>query len=140
MFRNISFGNRVHGNSHISVGRCKQIELSGLAINREQVDQDINNIYNEFEVVEKRLRDGRPYLFGDRFTAADISFACMGGAILLPSPNEGYGAYLPPLDNSCEELSTIAKDLRKSPAGKWVLGLYRNERGQRLLPASPHIH
>lgn len=118
---------------------CRKWIISGLDITCQRVNQGIDCIYREFERVGKRLADGRPFLFGEQITAADISFACLGGAITLPSPTEGYGAYLPPLDSPCQELGRIAADLRQSDAGRWVLHLYRHERGKRLIPASPFL-
>lgn len=113
--------------------------VSGLGITRESVDKCIGYIYKEFEHVAQRLSDGRPYLLGDRLTAVDISFACMGGAAMLPTPEEGYGAYLPPVDRCSDELKRVATELRESDAGKWALGLYRTERGTRLIPAIPNL-
>lgn len=118
---------------------CRKWIISGLGITHQRVEEGIDCIYREFERVGKRLADGRPFLFGERITAADISFACLGGAITLPSPAEGYGAYLPPLDSPCQELGRIADDLRQSDAGRWVLHLYRHERGKRLIPALPFL-
>ncbi len=112
---------------------------SGLGITRERVDKGIGHIYKEFDRVAQTLSDGRPYLFGDRLTAADISFACLGGAAMLPTPAEGYGAYLPPLDRCSDELRRVSTELRESDAGKWVLGLYRAERGKRVIPALPSL-
>ncbi len=113
--------------------------LSALGITRERVDKGIGHIYQEFERVEQRLSDGRPYLFGDRLTAADISFACLGGVAMLPTPEEGYGAYLPPVDRRDDELKRVATELRNTEAGKWALGLYRTDRGTRVIPALPSL-
>lgn len=113
--------------------------LSGLGITRERVDKGIGHIHKEFDRVAQRLSDGRPYLFGDRLTAADISFACLGGAAMLPTPEEGYGAYLPPVDRCNDELRRVSTELRDSDAGKWALSLYRAERGKRVIPALPSL-
>ncbi len=113
--------------------------LSGLGITRERVDKGIGHIYKEFDRTAQRLSDGRSYLFGDRLTAADISFACLGGAAMLPTPEEGYGAYLPPVDRCSDELRRVSTELRNTEAGRWALGLYRAERGERLIPAVPSL-
>lgn len=42
--------------------------------------------------VAERLSDGRPYLFGERFTAADLAFAALSAPLSLPS---NYGIPLP---------------------------------------------
>ena len=113
--------------------------VSGLDVAKERTEKAVGYIYKEFEEAGKRLGDGRPFLFGDRFTAADLSFACLGGAALLPTPSEGYGGYLPPPNGPCEDLNRIANDLRESEVGQWVLNLYRTERGERKTPATPAL-
>ena len=45
-----------------------------------------------FDEVGDRLADGRRYLVGEHFTAADLTFAALAGAVLLP---EQYGTPLP---------------------------------------------
>jgi glutathione S-transferase len=47
------------------------------------------------DAVAQVLADGRRYLTGDRFTAADLTFAAMSAPALLPAE---YGVPLPPLD------------------------------------------
>ena len=37
-----------------------------------------------FDAVAERLRDDRPYLCGDRFTAADLTFAALAASVLMP--------------------------------------------------------
>ena len=118
---------------------CRDRIIGALGVTEDRVRRSLGYIYKEFDEVEQRLKDGRPYLFGDRLTAADISFACLGGAALLPSPAEGYGAYLPAVGGPCAELNGLAEELRETNAGKWVLNLYRTERGQRQLFAEPPL-
>lgn len=40
-----------------------------------------------FEQVDEVLADGRAFICGDRFTAADLSFAALGSLIIAP---QGY--------------------------------------------------
>jgi glutathione S-transferase len=37
-----------------------------------------------FARMSERLADGRPYLCGDRFTVADLTFAALGAPVLQP--------------------------------------------------------
>ena len=48
-----------------------------------------------FDAVRKRLEDGRPYLCGERFSAADLTFAALAAAVLMPPE---YGVPLPQPD------------------------------------------
>ena len=72
---------------------------------------------------------GRRYLVGDRFSAADLAFATMAAPILCVSPDEGYGAALPPLDETPPAFREVAESLRASPAGQFALRMFREERG-----------
>ena len=38
----------------------------------------------DLEQVDDLLSDGRPYICGHRFTAADIAFAALGGPMVRP--------------------------------------------------------
>jgi len=48
----------------------------------------MKKVEEEFEYVAELLH-GKRYLLGDRFTAADITFACMAAPALLVQPDEG---------------------------------------------------
>ncbi len=48
-----------------------------------------------FAAVAERLADGRPYLCGERFTAADLTFSALAAPMLMP---EGHGVPLPPAE------------------------------------------
>ena len=45
-----------------------------------------------FDEVAERLADGRPYLCGERFTAADLTFAALAAPLVVPPE---YGVPLP---------------------------------------------
>ena len=45
-----------------------------------------------FDAVATRLSDDRPYLCGERFTAADLTFAALAASVLMPPE---YGVPLP---------------------------------------------
>jgi glutathione S-transferase len=84
-----------------------------------------DNVRAAFDEVAARLSDGRPYLCGDAFSAADLAFAALSAAVLVP---ERYGIPLPPLD----ELPGVYRDevlaMREHPAGRFALRLYDQER------------
>jgi glutathione S-transferase len=78
-----------------------------------------------FDDVAARLADGRPYLTGDRFTAADLAFAALSAAVIVPSR---YGIRLPPPEELPEPFAGEVREMRAHPAGRFALRLYDQER------------
>ncbi|BAZ12789.1 hypothetical protein NIES4071_46230 [Calothrix sp. NIES-4071] len=74
-----------------------------------------------FEQVSDILADGRLYLVGDKLSAADITFAALAAPTIAPPEH--------PTKRSLDEFPRImAKEInqfRKTPAGRFVLRLYR---------------
>jgi glutathione S-transferase len=63
-------------------------------INIESTIAAHESICKIFEMVESLLADGQIYLVGNRFSAADLTFATLAAAVVLPV---GYGVKLPEL-------------------------------------------
>jgi glutathione S-transferase len=78
-----------------------------------------------FDEVGERLRDGRRYLCGDEFTAADLTFSALSAAVLMPP---GYGVPLPQPDEVPAPTAKVVRELREHPAGVHALTMYREER------------
>jgi glutathione S-transferase len=77
-----------------------------------------------FAEVGARL-SGRRYLVGDRFGAADLTFAALAAPVLLPSRHPSLAAAsdeLPPA------MGRLVEKLRATVAGAWVLRLYEEHR------------
>ena len=81
-----------------------------------------------FDAVGERLGDGRPYLCGDRFTAADLTFSALAAAVLMPP---GYGVPLPQPHGFPAEAAVVVRELREHPAGAHALAMFRDERPAR---------
>lgn len=87
--------------------------------------QAIADVRATFDEVGARLADGRPFLIGDRFTAADLTFSALAAAVLSPP---GYGVPLPRPDELPPAMATIVRELREHPAGRHALRMFGEER------------
>lgn len=87
--------------------------------------RSLERINKVLEVVETRLRDGRTYLVGDRFSAADLTFAALAAPLLLPSE---CPAALPTLEMVPAKMKDQVASFRETVAGQFAMRLYRQER------------
>ena len=78
-----------------------------------------------FDSVADRLADGRPYLLGEEFTTADLAFASLAAAVLMP---EGYGVPLPSPEELPAQMSEAVRAWREHPAGRHALLMFERER------------
>lgn len=100
----------------------------GLGITRERAERSLDKVRALMAELDERLADGRPYLLGECFCAADLAFACMAAPILAVSRDEGYGAFLPPLDDTPPAFAQVARELRDTFSGKFALRLFAQDR------------
>ncbi len=78
-----------------------------------------------FDGVGERLADGQPYMCGDEFTAADLTFSALAAPMLMPS---GYGVPLPQPGELPAYAAGVVRELRAHPAGVHALAMFDTER------------
>jgi glutathione S-transferase len=78
-----------------------------------------------FDVVGERLADGRRYICGEEFTAADLTFSALAAPALMPV---GYGVPLPQPDELPAHAAEVVRELRAHPAGVHALRMFEAER------------
>lgn len=96
-----------------------------LEVNPATVSTAMERVRRIFDDVELRLRDGRPFLTGDRFTAADLTFACMAAPLTAPAP---YGTPLPRPGDVPEATQRLFEEFRNRPAGAFALRMFAEHR------------
>jgi glutathione S-transferase len=111
------------------LGRSRINGILGLtSTSREDSQRDVDKA---FDKIASRLSDGRKFLIGNKFTAADLTFACLSAAVLLP---ENYGVALPALSELPSEMTTQIMKWRNHPAGKFAMRLWGEKGAVDPLP------
>ncbi len=85
-----------------------------------------------FTDVGAELADGRPYLCGDRLTAADVTFAALASPVLLP---DDHPVLQTPWARVPAALQAEVEAFRQTPAGQFGLRLYREDRQRQAVTA-----
>lgn len=101
--------------------------VNKLKVTPERAARSLDELRREMDAASRRI-EGRRWLSGDRFTAADLSLACMAAPVLLPSRAEGYGGVFPPPDELPAALRALREEMRATPAGQHALRMFREER------------
>ena len=96
-----------------------------LKVNPETAEAAEAEVSATFDSVAERLADGRPYLCGGEFTAADLTFASLAASVLMPPE---YGVTLPQPDDLPPAMGAEVAKLRRHPAGAHALAMFRDER------------
>ncbi|HET7510943.1 MAG TPA: glutathione S-transferase family protein [Solirubrobacterales bacterium] len=96
-----------------------------LDITPANAEQSEAKVHAVFESVAERLGDGRAYLCGERFSAADLTFASLAASLVMPPE---YGVPLPQPDELPPAMATKVHEFRTHPAGAYALKMFREER------------
>ncbi len=101
----------------------------GLKIDAAGAERSLKKVREIFGEVNQRLSDGRPYLCGQKFSAADLTFAALAAPLLLPPEQPVFHPtpeVLPPA------FQALVAELRATPAGAFGMRMYREERTRVL--------
>jgi len=97
----------------------------GMRINPESAGRSLDRIREVFATVDGILDDGREYLVGGSFTAADLTFSALAAPVLMP---RGYGAPLPSLVDLPGDMLKVVEEMRGSAPGQFAMRMYRDHR------------
>jgi glutathione S-transferase len=90
--------------------------------------EDEAAVWGELDYVAELLADGRPYLCGERFGAADLTFASLAASITFPP---SYGVALPQPDLLSKATAALVQRAREHPAGRYALAMFNGHRPGR---------
>ena len=82
---------------------------------------DETAVWREFDFVAALLDDGRPHLCGERFTAADLTFAALSASLIVPTT---YGVELPQPPAMKTPTAALVERARAHPAGAYAMSLF----------------
>jgi glutathione S-transferase len=89
--------------------------------------QDEAAVWREFDHVAELLADGRRHLCGERFGAADLTFAALSASMVVPPV---YGTPLPQPDLLPPHTAALVERARDHPAGRFALAQFGERRSQ----------
>ena len=96
-----------------------------LDITPETAAESKREVRASFDVVASRLSDGRPFLVGERFSAADLTFSALAAAVLMPPE---YGVQLPQPEELPAAMGEAVREFREHPAGAHAMAMFREHR------------
>jgi glutathione S-transferase len=93
---------------------------------------DEATVFSELDHVGRLLEDGRPYLCGERFTAADLTFAALSAPVTAPAE---YGTPLPGPQLMAPATAALVCRAREHPAGRHALQMFARHRHETATAA-----
>jgi glutathione S-transferase len=102
-----------------------------LEIDAESVAAAERHVRETLDDVASRLDDGRPFLFAERFTAADLAFAALSSPLSYPAE---YGLPIPPRSSVPPALDSFLRRFDDHAAIHYARKVYREERARVVAP------
>lgn len=96
--------------------------------------EDETAVWRELDYVAELLADGRPYLCGERFSAADLTFAALSASVVMPPE---YGVPLPQPHVLAPRTAELVGRARQHPAGRHALAVFAARRRRTALRGPP---
>ena len=87
--------------------------------------QDERVVWAELDFVAERLADGRRFLCGDAFGAADLTFAALASPVIAPAQ---YGTPLPQPGVMAPATAALIERAREHPAGRFAMRMFAEHR------------
>jgi glutathione S-transferase len=103
---------------------ARALMRKGLRINDKGAEWSRRAIAQTTEQVNAMLADGRPYLFGDHFSAADLTFAALASPMIQPPEHPRF----PSANDAPATLRADSAAFLSSPAAAFARRMYTDER------------
>jgi len=106
---------------------ARRLVRSAYKVTTEGARRSLERVRESFRSVDQRLADGRTYLVGGRFTAADLAFAALAAPALLPAQCR---AVHPAIGELSSDMQQEIAAFRQTKAGQFALRLFEQERAR----------
>jgi glutathione S-transferase len=111
---------------------ARSIARRAYKITPQSAQRSLDRVHGVFKELDASLRDGRRFLAGERFTAADLTFAALAAPVVLP---EKCRAVHPALEDVPAAMREEILRFRDTDAGRLALRLFERER--QVVRAAP---
>lgn len=91
------------------------------------VEQGLDRVREIVGGTDALLAQGHRYLLGERFTAADLTLACMMAPLILPG---NYGIRLPDPEEMPQPAQAVVREFCATDTGVYVRGLFEREKNK----------
>ena len=115
----------------------RRLVRMGYKITPESAQRSLERLRGVFRQVDELLSDGRRFLAGERFTAADLTFAALAAPVLLPTECR---AVQPALDAVPVAMREEILRLRETDAGRFALRMFTQERGYSVAARQSQVY